>query len=68
MDRTMWIHHIINLILLIILFILNLTHLGGTVALVILAILFVINTLLSIRTNKKHVKNNSVTKNDYKQK
>lgn len=68
MDRTTRIHHIINLILFIILSILNFTHLGGTVALVILAILFVINTLLSIITNKKHIKNNSVTKDDYKQK
>lgn len=68
MSKALMIHHTINIILMIILFILNFTHIGGTIALVILAILFVINTSLLIRSNKKQVEKNGVTIDDYNRK
>lgn len=68
MSKALMIHHTINIILMIILFILNFTNLGGTVALVILAIIFIINTSLLIRANKKQVEKDGMTIDDYKEK
>jgi len=55
MNKLLYIHRSINILLMIILFTLNFTNIGGTVTLVILAILFIINTSLLLRANKKQV-------------
>ncbi|WP_436855556.1 hypothetical protein [Staphylococcus caeli] len=68
MNKLLYIHSSINLLLMIILFMLNLTNTGGTVLLVILAILFIINTSLLLRANKKQVEKDGATIDDYKKK
>lgn len=62
MNKSLYIHHTINIVIMIILFILNFTNIGGTAPLVILAIIFVINTLMLIRVNKKKIEQNEVKK------
>lgn len=66
MTTILYIHHVINLIFMITLFILNFTNFGGTLALIVLAILFIINTILLIRANSKQVKNSDTKPEDFK--
>ena len=68
MSTVMYIHHVINIILMIILFILNFTHFGGTVALIVLSIFFIINNILLFRANSKQVKEKGVTLEDFNKK
>lgn len=68
MTTSLYIHHVINLLLMIILFILNFTHFGGTTALIILFIIFIINSILLFRANSKQVKNNGSTLEDFNKK
>lgn len=64
----MYIHHVINIILMIILSILEFTHFGGTVALIVLSIFFIINNILLFRSNSKQVKDNGTTLEDFNKK
>ncbi|HJG55567.1 hypothetical protein BU600_01220 [Staphylococcus arlettae] len=68
MSTVMYIHHVINIILMIILSILEFTHFGGTVALIVLSIFFIINNILLFRSNSKQVKDNGTTLEDFNKK
>ncbi|MES3702836.1 hypothetical protein ABFV70_04490 [Staphylococcus arlettae] len=68
MSTVMYIHHVINIILMIILSILEFTHFGGTVALIVLSIFFIINNILLFRSNNKQVKDNGTTLEDFNKK
>ncbi|SCT02713.1 hypothetical protein [Staphylococcus caeli] len=65
MNKLLYIHSSINLLLMIILFTLNLTNTGRTVT---LAILFILDTSLLLRANKKQVEKDGATINDCKKK
>lgn len=68
MSKRMYVHHIINLILMALLMVFNFTNFGGTTALIILAVLLICNAGLLLRANKKNVKKNGVTIDDYNKK
>ncbi|CCI59787.1 MULTISPECIES: hypothetical protein [Staphylococcus] len=65
MSKSLFIHSTINIALMIILFILNFTNIGGSIALIVLAIVFVCNTILLLRANSKQVKKDGTTMDNY---
>lgn len=56
MTKAMYVHHIINIVLMIALIVFNNTDVGGLTLSIILAIVFITNIVLLIRENSKKVK------------
>ncbi|MFQ3844974.1 hypothetical protein AABD41_10585 [Staphylococcus pseudoxylosus] len=61
MTKAMYVHHIINIVLMIALIVFNDTDMGGLTLSIILAIVFITNNVLLIRENSKKVKKEGVT-------
>lgn len=68
MTKAMYVHHIINIVLMIALIVFNNTDLGGLTLSIILAIVFIANTVLLIRENSKKVKKEGVTIEEHNKK
>lgn len=64
MSNALYIYSTINILIMIILFILNFTNIGGSTALIVLAIVFVGNTILLLSANSKQVKKDGTTMNN----
>lgn len=61
MTKAMYVHHIINIVLMIVLIIFNNTDIGGLTLSIILAVVFITNTVLLIRENSKKVRKEGIT-------
>lgn len=68
MNLPLYIHHIINIAVMVFLFIFHFTNIGGTLLLVILATIYVINISLLIRGNKVQTEKDGLNIDDYKKK
>ncbi|SCU22312.1 Uncharacterised protein [Staphylococcus xylosus] len=68
MTKAMYVHHIINIILMIALIVFNNTDMGGLTLSIILAIVFIVNTVLLIKENSKKVKKEGVTIEEHNKK
>lgn len=68
MTKAMYVHHIINIVLMIALIVFNNTNLGGLTLSIILAIVFITNIALLIRENSKKVKKEGVTIEEHNKK
>lgn len=68
MTKAMYVHHIINIVLMIALIVFNNTDVGGLTLSIILAIVFITNIALLIRENSKKVKNEGVTIEEHNKK
>ncbi|MRF36440.1 hypothetical protein GIJ44_17250 [Staphylococcus sp. KY49P] len=61
MTKAMYVHHVINIVLMIVLIIFNNTDIGGLTLSIILAVVFITNTVLLIRENSKKVRKEGIT-------
>ncbi|MDW8570036.1 hypothetical protein AABD40_00680 [Staphylococcus shinii] len=68
MTKAMYVHHIINIVLMIALIVFNNTDVGGLTLSIILAIVFITNIVLLIRENSKKVKKEGVTIEEHNKK
>ncbi|MCE5002220.1 hypothetical protein [Staphylococcus pseudoxylosus] len=68
MTKAMYVHHIINIVLMIALIVFNNTDMGGLTLSIILAIVFITNIVLLIRENSKKVKKEGVTIEEHNKK
>ncbi|MGW7886859.1 hypothetical protein [Staphylococcus xylosus] len=68
MTKAMYVHHIINIVLMIALIVFNNTNLGGLTLSIILAIVFITSIALLIRENSKKVKKEGVTIEEHNKK
>lgn len=68
MTKAMYVHHIINIVLMIVLIILNNTDIGGLTLSIILAVVFITNTVLLIRENSKKVRKEGITIEEHNKK
>ncbi|MEB7384475.1 hypothetical protein [Staphylococcus xylosus] len=68
MTKAMYVHHIINIVLMIALIVFNNTDVGGLTLSIILGIVFITNIALLIRENSKKVKNEGVTIEEHNKK
>ena len=68
MTNAMYVHHIINIVLMIVLIIFNNTDMGGLTLSIILAIVFITNIVLLIRENSKKVRTEGVTIEEHNKK
>ncbi|NWK84265.1 hypothetical protein HYE69_05540 [Staphylococcus sp. GSSP0090] len=64
MSKALYIHHTINLALMIVFIILQFFEIGGLTTSIVLLALFLINSIGFIRANSKHVKEKGVTIED----
>ncbi|WP_436966095.1 hypothetical protein [Staphylococcus shinii] len=68
MTKVMYVHHIVNIVLMIALIVFNNTDIGVLTLSIILAIVFIANTVLLIRENSKKVKKEGVTIEEHNKK
>lgn len=68
MTKAMYVHHIVNIVLMIALIVFNNTDIGVLTLSIILAIVFIANTVLLIRENSKKVKKEVVTIEEHNKK
>ncbi|MDW8543695.1 MULTISPECIES: hypothetical protein [Staphylococcus] len=68
MTKAMYVHHIINIVLMIVLIIFNNTDIGGLTLSIILAVVFITNTVLLIRENSKKVRKEGITIEEHNKK
>ncbi|NWK84254.1 hypothetical protein HYE69_05485 [Staphylococcus sp. GSSP0090] len=68
MNKTMAVHHTINLVFVFVLLILNYFNISNLTVSIILASIITINAALLIRANKKQVERDGVTIDDYNKK
>lgn len=68
MTKAMYVHHIVNIVLMIALIVFNNTDIGVLTLSIILAIVFIANTVLLIRENSKKVKKEGVTIEEHNKK
>lgn len=61
MTKAMYVHHVINIVLMIVLIIFNNTDIGGLTLSIILAVVFITNTVLLIKENSKKVRKEGIT-------
>ncbi|WP_436951751.1 hypothetical protein [Staphylococcus shinii] len=68
MTKAMYVHHIVNIVLMIALIVFNNTDIGVLTLSIILAIVFIANTVLLIGENSKKVKKEGVTIEEHNKK
>lgn len=68
MTKAMYVHHIINIVLMIVLIIFNNTDIWGLTLSIILAVVFITNTVLLIRENSKKVRKEGITIEEHNKK